>query len=144
MHRAAVTAFLLLAPAGAALAQAVGVPPIEQEPRPGAVQQREQALGIVPSQRQERRETQEVDRLYQELTGQNPASTAPAPIPPPLATPQQDARGTDQIYQQLMGQSPNAPVRGPVPQMGPPLSSQAGSVDQLYRDMTGQNPNASR
>ena len=144
MHRATVMAFLLLAPGGGLFAQAIGVPPIEQEPRPGVVRERERVDGILPSPQRQRQQGQEVDRLYRDMTGQNPTSTRPAPMPPGLATPQQDARESDRIYQQLMGQSPSAPPSGPIPPQGPPLSSQAGTVDQLYRDMTGQNPATSR
>jgi hypothetical protein len=144
MRILALAALLSLGGPGLALAQAVGVPPIEQEPRPGAVQQREQSLGLAPSPGQERRQGQEVDQIYRELTGQNPGSTRPAPMPPPLATPQQDAREEDRLYRELMGQNPAAPPRGPMPQQGPPVSSQAGTVNQLYQGMTGQNPTAPR
>lgn len=144
MRILALAALLSLGVSGAALSQAVGVPPIEQEPRPGAVQQREQALGLAPSGRQQQQQGQTVDQLYQELTGQNPASTRPAPMPPPLATPQQDARDEDKIYRELMGQNPAAPPSGQMPPQGPPMSREAGSVNQLFQGMTGQNPSASR
>jgi hypothetical protein len=144
MVRTALIAALALAPGGGLLAQAVGVPPIEQEPRPGVVRERERSDGILPSPRQQGQRGQEVDRLYRDLTGENPNTNRPAPPPPAFATPQQDARESDQVYQQLMGQSPNAPPRGPMPPQGPPMSSQAGAVDQLYRDMTGQNPATAR
>lgn len=144
MRITAVPPLLSLLLAGGALAQAIGVPPIEQEPNPGVVQQREQSLGLTPDARQNRRQGQEVDQLYRELTGDNPNAMPRMPDLAPLASPRQDAREEDVLYRQLMGQNPNAAPSGPMPPQGPPMSREAGTVNQLYQGMTGQNPNASR
>lgn len=103
-------ALLALVWAGGALAQAVGVPPIEQEPRPGTVHEREAAAGLNPSGAQERSDQRTVDQLYRDLTGQNPNAATPAPLPPMGGTPRQDAREEDRLYRDLTGQNPNAPM----------------------------------
>lgn len=108
MRSIPMAALLTVALAGGAFAQALGIPRNEQEPNPGAVQQREQALGLSPSAQQNQRQGQAVDQLYQELTGQNPNAPQRMPDIAPLATPRQDAREEDRLYRELMGQNPSA------------------------------------
>ncbi len=136
--RIALPAALLTAlPLVAALGQAVGVPPIEQEPRPGAVERGEAARGLTLSPQQNRQQQGTVDQLYRDLTGQSPSAMPPlaAPTGP---SPRQEARDEDRLYRELTGQNPGAP--GAAPPMGPPMRSQAREEDRLYRDLTGQNP----
>ena len=136
--------FTLLAGAGAALGQAtgpaLGVPPNEQEPRPGVVQEREQAAGIRPNPGQSATQQQTVDQLYRELMGNSTnAPTGPAALPG-LGNPRQEAREEDRLYRELMGSSPSAPV-GPVPLpgLGNPRP-EARTEDRLYRELMGSNP----
>jgi len=101
-----------LAAAGAwaqATGPAVGVPPIEQEPRPGIVQERERALGIAPDAARSRAEQQGVDALYRELLPPN-SPQGPAALPG-LGNPGQEAREEQQLYRDLTGGSGSRPAR---------------------------------
>jgi hypothetical protein len=105
----------LLAGGGVAFGQAtgpaLGVPPNEQEPRPGVVQERERAAGIGQPPGQAQAQQQTVDQLFRELTGGSPtAPQGPAPLPG-LGNPRQEAKEEDQLYRELTGQNPNAPIR---------------------------------
>lgn len=145
MRSLALAPLLCLALTGPVLAQgAVGVPPIEQEPRPGAVQQQERARGVAPSTQENRAQERTVDQIYRELTGQNPAMTGPGLTPAPSGTPAQDARSSDQLYRELTGSNPSllAPA-APPPALGTP-SQDARGTDQLFRDLTGSNPRGTR
>ena len=99
---------LFMAALSGATAQ-VGVPPIEQEPRPGVVREREAAEGLSLSPQQNRSDQQAVDQIYRELTGNSPNAPAP-PAPsagPPLS---QEAGQENRLYQELTGSNPNAPA----------------------------------
>ena len=136
---------LCLTLAGPALAQgAVGVPPIEQEPRPGTVQQRERARGLAPSAQENQAQERTVDQIYRELTGRSPAMSGPGMTPSASGTPAQDARTSDQLYRDLTGSSPSllAPA-APPPTFGTPQQD-SRTTDQLYRDLTGSNPLGTR
>lgn len=84
---AATLALIFAVPAGMALAQQAGggqPPPRigpewdwrKHQPTPAEIEARERAAGRQPSPNAA--DSREVDRLYRELTGQNPAAVPPA------------------------------------------------------------------
>lgn len=108
LFRAGLAGMIALAAAGVS---AQGVPANEREPNPAAVGAAERAAGNAPSAATERRDAEVTNRLYRELTGQNPNAPTSASPPPVYQSPSQDAREENRLYRDLTGQSPNAAPR---------------------------------
>jgi hypothetical protein len=94
---------------GAAAAQApLPTPPAEREPNAAAVREAERAAGVAPGAATRAQDGQTTDRLFRELTGQNP--NAPPPNTPlPGLLPGSQAQQVDQLYREETGRNPNAP-----------------------------------